>query len=262
MSEQANTCVFTTMRFDGKSSVAHYNLHLKRLQEHAFRVGIKWPKNAEKIANEAIIDEFSNHNLPVNQPGLIRLELNYQGFMQAKIRAFSIGDGDLSCVRKVTSTALPAPQWNDEINGCKHGDWKPYHDAMDIAKERNCEIALLIKEDTVLDCNSSTPLLLDDDGVAWYPNVRDGSVESISLISMLNGLKDSGIPICQGRITKTLLSRGRELVAVGTGISVVQITHIDGQLIGDGSTTFSKLCHNIYVTQLKNSWHQIQEARK
>ncbi|MDP6742485.1 MAG: aminotransferase class IV [Candidatus Thalassarchaeaceae archaeon] len=259
MIEQARTSVFTTMRWDGKYSVAHFSKHIERLENHSLRLEIPWPTNSESLATNALFQAFNDSTSSVSQEevGLVRLRLTSMGEMRASTRwkgPIKLATDNSSTILQVAATALPAPQWNETIDGCKHGDWQPYHDAKKVIDERGCEIALFIKDDAVIDCLSSTPLLLDDDGVAWYPDPTNGAVDSISIATIIPFLIECGIPVSQGRLTRSLLARGRALLAIGTGIGVAHITHLDGQEIGDGSTEFATLCAELFHTAINESW--------
>ena len=136
---------------------------------------------------------------------------------------------------------------------------RPYNDAGAQAAERGCEIALLIHNEAVVDCQLATPLLLDDDGTAWYPAPSEGALDSISLASIQSHLEREGIPLIPGRLTRNLLSRARALVAIGTGIGVVLITELDGQPIGNDSDNFANLCFESFYQALESGWTDIQE---
>ncbi len=263
MVKQARKSVFTTMRWDGKYSVSHYSKHIDRLSNHSSRLGITLPANVDSLAIDVLSKAFNDSNTAENKGeiGLVRLSLTSEGAMSASTRwknpinpTMSIS----STVTKVSATALPAPHWGDSIDGCKHGDWQPYLDAKKVVDERDCKIALFIRGDAVIDATSSTPLLLDDDGVAWISDPIYGGVDSVSIASLIPYLSDCGIPVSQGRLTKQLISRGRALLAVGTGIGVVHITKLDGQDIGDGSTDFAMLCSKLFNDAINQSWFEVK----
>jgi len=266
MIEQARASVFTTMRWDGMYSVSHFSKHIERLKNHSSRLEIPWPTNVESLAINALLQAFNESTGPVDQEevGLVRLRLTSMGEMSAstrwKIPIKLATDKSPATTVQVAATALPVPQWNETIDGCKHGDWQPFHDAKKVIDERGCEIALFIKDDAVIDCLSATPLLLDDDGVAWYPNPTNGAVDSISIATIIPFLIECGIPVSQGRLTRSLLTRGRALLAIGTGKGVVHITHLDGQEIGDGSTEFATLCAELFHTAINESWFKVKEV--
>lgn len=261
MTELAKSSVFTTLRWDGGFSVAHFEEHLTRLKEHASRLSIEWPVDAREQALSTMLSVFSNVD-ESNQDdcvGLANLNLNLNGEMSASTRWKQVNSDSHLKITRVSATAIPAPRWKVGITGCKHGDWQPYKDAGAQAAERGCEIALLIHNEAVVDCQLATPLLLDDDGTAWYPAPSEGALDSISLASIQSHLEQEGIPLIPGRLTRNLLSRARALVAIGTGIGVVLITELDGQPIGNDSDNFANLCFESFYQALESGWTDIQE---
>lgn len=261
MTELAKSSAFTTLRWDGGFSVAHFEGHLARLKEHASRLSIEWPVDAREQALSSMLSVFSNTQ-ESNQDdciGLVNLNLNLNGEISASTRWKQVKSNSHLKITRVSATAIPAPRWKDGITGCKHGDWQPYKDAATQADERGCEIALLIHDDAVVDCQWATPLLLDDDGTAWYPAPSEGALDSISLASIQGHLEREGIPLIPGRLTRNLLSRARALVAIGTGIGVEFITELDGQPIGNKSDNFASLCLESFHQALELGWEDIRE---
>lgn len=264
MSNQAYSSVFTTMRWDGECSVAHFSKHIKRLEKHSLRVGIDWPENAESLSIKSLSNAFkeSMSSSTNEEVGLVSLRLTSKGDLSAETRWIKpiISAKESFPAAQVVATALPAPHWNESINGCKHGDWQPYIDAKKVADERGCGVALFVRDDALVDGSSATPLLLDDDGVAWYPDPAYGGVDSISISTLIPRLLESGIPVSQGRLTKLLLSRAKSVLVVGTGVGVLQITHLDGQKLGDKSTEFASICHDLFNNAISESWFKIEEV--
>lgn len=260
--------VFTTIRWDGKTGVTHFLFHLERLQAHAERMGITWPEGAEKLAIIALttaFEEFDGPSLELKdgRVHLVRLRLERGGGMSAQCRTTTRSEQISTSAEGVLTsraTALPAPRWSGATTGCKHGQWQPYHDASEMAAERGCGIALLVHDDAIVDANSSTPLLLDADGVAWFPDPNLGAVESITLAAMLPHLTASGVPVMRGRLTRTLVARAKSMVVVGSGAGVIQISEIDGQSIGDASNDFAISCTNIHNQTIQDGWTEISEV--
>jgi len=261
MTELAKSSAFTTLRWDGGFSVAHFEGHLTRLKEHASRLSIGWPDDAREQALSSMLSEFTN-NQESNQDdcvGLVNLRLDLDGVISVSTRWKPMKSDSHLTINRVNATAIPAPRWEAGITGCKHGDWQPYKDAATKADERGCEIALLIHDDAVVDCQWATPLLLDDDGTAWYPAPSEGALDSISLASIEGHLEREGIPLIPGRLTRNLLSRARSLVAIGTGIGVSLITELDGQSVGNNPDDFANLCLESFHQALESGWTDIRE---
>ena len=261
MTELAKSSVFTTLRWDGGFSVAHFEDHLTRLKEHAARLSIQWPVDAREQAISSMLSVFTNTQESNQEArvGLVSLNLNLNGEISASTRWNPRKSDSHLRIARVSATAIPAPRWEAGITGCKHGDWQPYKDAGTQADERGCEIALFIHDDAVVDCQWATPLLLDDDGTAWYPAPSEGALDSISLASIEGHLEREGIPLIPGRLTRNLLSRARALVAIGTGIGVELITELDGQPIGNNPDNFANLCLESFNQALESGWTDIRK---
>ncbi|MBO57741.1 MAG: hypothetical protein CMA77_01955 [Euryarchaeota archaeon] len=266
MIDQAYSSVFTTMRWDGDSSVAHFASHFQRFKNHSLRLNIELPKDIEELSVSALSKAFNKSVKSTKQDeiGLVSLTLTSCGLVIAETRWVKSLNHQItqkaSLPVQVTATALPAPNWNETINGCKHGDWQPYIDAKNMVDERGCETALFVKEDMIIDGVAYTPILLDDDGVAWYPDPKFGGINSISVATLIPRLLDCGIPVSKGRLTKSLISRAKSILVVGTGVGVLHITNLDGQKLGDGSTQFAILCHELFESAISESWFKIEEV--
>tara|TARA_B100001750_G_scaffold226266_1_gene218885 strand:+ start:126 stop:914 length:789 start_codon:yes stop_codon:yes gene_type:complete len=262
MIDKAQSSVFTTMRWDGDYSVAHIDNHFERFKNHSSRLGIELPKDLESLSIISLSTAFkksvkSNNK---NEIGLVSLTLTSCGEISAEtrwVKSLNECSDEIDIPVQVNATAMQAPNWNDTINGCKHGDWQPYIDAKKMIEERGCQIALFVKDEMIVDGVAYTPILLDDDGVAWYPDPKYGGIDSISISTLIPRLLECGIPVSKGRLTKALLSRAKSILVVGTGVGVLHVTDIDGQKLGDGSTKFATLCHELFETSINESWFKI-----
>jgi branched-subunit amino acid aminotransferase/4-amino-4-deoxychorismate lyase len=254
------------MRWNGITSVAHFNEHLERLKAHAHRLDIEWPRNGNSAIRKVLLDSFDSDTGSSNNTdiGLVKLRLDDEGTFSAVTRWKPISENQLTSENNVSicnATAVEAPRWDGGVTGCKHGDWQPYHDAGALANERGCEIALLIHDDAVVDCQWATPLLLDDDGTAWYPAPSEGCVDSISLKTITPYLAQEGIPLIAGRLTRNLISRAHSFIAIGSGIGVKQISEIDGQKIGSDSTSFANMCQQSFNSAIISAWFDLKEEK-
>lgn len=250
---------FTTLHWDGGRRVHLFDAHLERLEEHAGRLGLAWPGGSEEGTKSAVLEAMREElESPPEKPdrssiGLLSVRLNKAGEFTAEARWVEEYPNPL------TATAVAAPRWDEGVTGTKHADWKPYGEAAKLAAERGADIALLVDGDVVVDCCRTTPLLLDDDGTAWYPDPALGSIESVTLRCARIHLEAFGIPLSSGRLTKTLLSRARSLVAVGTGVGAIRIVSLDGQPIGDDSSRFPSRCAEAVEKAFSESWVDIPE---
>ena len=247
------------MRYDGTKGVAHFKMHMARLENHASRVGISWPENSMVLAKKSL-QEWCAKNQVLHENchiTLVRLRLTSTGDFQCNGRKKEMVTNQPNSVLTLAGNAVAAPRWEGELTGCKHGEWQPYHDAHRSATDNGCDIALLIHDECIIDCHHSTPVLLDEDGTAWYPSGEQGGVNSVTIEVLKPFLIKAGIPLQPGRLTRNLVSRARSLIAVGTGIGVANISSIDGQPVGDGSLEFTKKCGEIFFETLENSWESM-----
>ena len=85
MNELAKSSVFTTLRWDGGYSVAHFEAHLTRLKEHAARLSIGWPVDAREQAISSMLSVFTNtqESNQEGSVGLVNLNLNLNGEISA-----------------------------------------------------------------------------------------------------------------------------------------------------------------------------------
>jgi len=211
------SAVFTTALVkDGE--ILAFEKHLNRLAEHAKRLRIDLPANIEE---------------------LIRNEHSSQGMQLMRIR----WDGELHLSyrgafrqRFAEAVSLPAPRWTSSVTGCKHGDWEAYRKAREAALEKGADVALLIHENAIVDAARAMPIILDEDGTLWIASKDQGGVSSITFELLRPGIIELGIPISEGKLNERLTARAREVLVVGTGIGVANISEIDGVEIGDGTT--------------------------
>tara|TARA_B100002052_G_C15501376_1_gene427331 strand:- start:29 stop:409 length:381 start_codon:yes stop_codon:yes gene_type:complete len=106
---------------------------------------------------------------------------------------------------------------------------------MENAERMGSDIALLIHDHCIVDGDRCTPILLDEDGVAYAPGEEQGAVASVTLTLIENELESAGIPLRMAWLTEELVRRCRELVVIGTGIGVVVVEEIDGHDIPVGN---------------------------
>ena len=247
---------WTTLRWDGASRVALLSLHMVRLRGHAERLGIVWPDEGDIAAANSMRDALADAEAaPVHDSvGLMRLRLLPNGSFKAKASWADAYPDPLS------STAVTAPRWVEGVTGTKHGDWQPYSDAASVAGQRGADVALLVHDETIVDCCRATPILLDDDGTAWYPDPTQGSLDSVTLEALRPGLATAGVPLIAGRLTTNLLSRARTLVAVGSGVGAIRIATLDGQQVGSDDSDFPALCSALVDEAFETSWHDLLEV--
>ena len=156
---------------------------------------------------------------------------------------------------------MEAPRWNDKIRGTKHGDWKPYLDARDMALTNKADISLLIEKESIIDGDRCMPILLDIDGIAYHPRVEEGALDSITLEQIKQCLENSGIPVRPARMTIPLVLRAKEMIVLGSGMGVQSLGIIDGRTIGTPRGKLYDIAMSCWLEKLSSSWQSIQDFR-
>ncbi len=235
----SHASVFTTLRWQ-KGCVAWLPEHLKRLREHARRLGIDWPRDfLERL-----------HDTPIQGEGnLCRIQLEREGSITLTLRDSQYSKSPL----KAASQA--APRFPEHIQGTKHAAWGDYLDARKQSIDKGADIALLVHNGEVVDGDKCTPILLDMDGVAFAPDPRGGGVDSVTASLLKPAIETAGIPFRTARLTENLLGRAAEIIVVGTGVGVAWLSEIDGQAVGSGSAgPLFKACEVAFNQELAQAW--------
>ena len=220
--------VFTTLLVHQNTMVADWPDHRSRLERHAKRLRIALPENTPEF------QPTERHEWQ-----LMRVSVRAQSQeWVVEFRPINIRNESIDAI------TLPAPRWNQRTNGCKHGDWGAYQQALEAARAAGCDAALLIHEHAIVDADRGTPLLLDEDGTVWVPSESDGGVDGITAALMERRLKENGFPVSRGRLNERLVARCHELILVGTGMGVCRVDSIDGEPVGS-STVLSSIGHRI-----------------
>lgn len=245
--------VFTTMVWDQAGCIADLDAHLERMELHAKRLRIQWPTDIKRLITEAVATLEFNDQHPTCQPkGLLRLELARDGAIDVRPRPFSIRN------ESVEAITVQAPRWSPKVNGTKHGDWQPYHDAMKQADHAGTDLALLVHEFAIVDGDRATPIVFDEDSTAWLSNASDGGVAGITAEILVPLLEAQGIPVQRGRLNERLVARAIEVIAVGSGLGVAQIESIDGEQMGTNHG-FARKCQSLLTQHYenKNAWSDV-----
>ena len=229
--------------------------HIKRLKTHCNKLSIEYPPNVKEkfaIACESLTKLENNAKYHSSQPPfLLRFSLSSSGAIDVKGRKNRPHNG------KLTATISEAPRWSGEITGTKHADWSKYLRITKNAEELGFDIALLIFNETIVDADRSTPILLDHDGIAWVCDNKMGGVDSITLDYVENVLETHGIPLMRGRLTATMLLRSEELLVLGTGVGVAKVIEVDGTKIGnDSNILYNIICETLTKLQTEK-WIEI-----
>lgn len=241
MIEDAETpdSVFTTLRWNG-TSVAWLDEHLNRLNEHAQRLSIKWPKGMGELLRKSDL---------VGEGNLCSIQLNRDGTVTCTLRESVYSDSPL------TALSQAAPRFSEIVQGTKHAEWDGYSEARSFATRDGADIALLVHDGAVVDGDRCTPIILDIDGVAYAPSPDGGGIDSITLQLLIPEIEAAGIPFRYARLTETMLGRSSEVIVVGTGVGVAWLSEIDGQSVGRNSPgPLYETCKNAFRSKLNTAW--------
>ena len=85
------------------------------------------------------------------------------------------------------------------------------------------------------------------DGVAYFSESQQ-AVQGITLEVLTSGLAEMGIPLNKAKLNERLVARCTEIIALGTGIGCCKIISIDGDEVGQKSSTISNKCQ-AYLAQ-------------
>ena len=135
MARKPRDAVFTTALWDGNTKVAHFDLHMKRLRNHADRLRINLPENSEQLIAQSVLDNMEKFS----EKKLINITFDcISGEFQTKSR-------ELPKLRNcnIDAMTIPMKKWLGQVTGTKHGDWQFYIDAKEVAEENGVDIALL-----------------------------------------------------------------------------------------------------------------------
>ncbi len=235
--ERPGASVFTTAAFRNTTVLAR-SAHEERLIR--FAEAARCPPLEAEFVRDEINRSLEETTLDV---GLMRIEWSADGKLSIHIRANPEIRGPVSAI------SVPAPRWPRRFRGIKHGAWSAYVTARDTAERTGSDIALLIHDYSIVDGDRCTPILLDEDGVAYAPGEEQGAVESVTLTLIEHELESAGIPLRTAWLTEELVRRCRELVVVGTGIGALAIEEIDGHEIPVGNCLLAPIERG-----LKEAW--------
>ena len=220
--ERPGDSVFTTVAFRNTTLLA-FSEHEKRLIQFAQTARCP-PLDVDAFRKE-IHRGLEETNL---ESGLIRIEWSINGNLSINIRKNPGIRGPISAI------SVAAPRWPGRFQGIKHGAWSAYLAAMEDAERMGSDIALLIHDRCIVDGDRCTPIILDEDGIAYVPGGEQGAVASVTLTLIEHELESAGIPLRTAWLTEELVRRCREFVVIGTGIGAAAVEEIDGHEIPVG----------------------------
>ena len=248
--------VFTTVAWDGGSRLLAADLHIARLFRHAERLGFNLPNNLAELIFEAL----SKTEIPgksvvgENQaPFLIKIGVNPNGDIKLIPRVNGKWPNPMRAI------SLAAPRWESSVRGTKHGDWQPYFDAREVANEHGVDISLLFDGDILVDGDRCMPILLDNDGVAYYPKPSEGALDSVTLEQIREGIESAGVPVREARLTLSMLLRASEMIVLGSGLGVQALGEIDGRQIGQPNGRLYQAAYNAWMIRLQSAWMRLED---
>ena len=239
--------VFTTMRFSQGRGLFLLDNHLARMLEHAVKLRI----DESNINRESFI-ELLQKNPPQISEGLVRIACAKDSELSVAYRPFKIQNEAIDAI------TVPSPIWPPRIAGTKHGAWGAYIDAQNYAEQKGADLALMVHDYSIVDGDRCTPLVLDEDGVAWVSHANS-SVSSITLSAIHDSILEAGFHIQRGNLNERLVARCVEAIAVGSGVGVLKIDSIDNEPIGDGGTRLYDVCVNTLDNNYNNpdNWEEV-----
>lgn len=251
-SAEPHSQVWTAMAWDGKKSVLAPDLHFNRLFRHSQILGIEINDDLPKIILNKLEkqDQFENlDELNYEIPFLVKIIIKKDGEIFIQTRKNKHWQDD-----PLQAISMKLPDFELPILGTKHGNWQPYDEARKQAINHDSDIALLFKNNLLIDGDYCLPLMLDNDGVAYHPSNTDGALDSVTLQLLRNDVEELGIPIRSAKINLNMLSRASELIVIGSGMGVCSVGSIDGTPIGKPKGKLYQVARAVWLNKLNNDW--------
>ena len=251
-SAESHSQVWTAMAWDGKKSILAPDLHFNRLFRHSQILGIEINDDLPKIILNKLEkqDQFENlDKLNYEIPFLVKIIVKKDGEIFIQTRKNKHWQDD-----PLQAISMKLPDFELPILGTKHGNWQPYDEARKQAINHDSDIALLFKNNLLIDGVYCLPLMLDNDGVAYHPSNADGALDSVTLQLLRNDVEELGIPIRSAKINLKMLSRASELIVIGSGMGVCSVGSIDGTPIGKPKGKLYQVARAVWLNKLNNDW--------
>ncbi|OUV67268.1 MAG: hypothetical protein CBC89_03595 [Euryarchaeota archaeon TMED129] len=251
-SAEPHSQVWTAMAWDGKKSILAPDLHFNRLFRHSQILGIEINDDLPKIILNKLEkqDQFENlDELNYEIPFLVKIIIKKDGEIFIQTRKNKHWQDD-----PLQAISMKLPDFELPILGTKHGNWQPYDEARKQAINHDSDIALLFKNNLLIDGDYCLPLMLDNDGVAYHPSNVDGALDSVTLQFLRNDVEELGIPIRSAKINLKMLSRASELIVIGSGMGVCSVGSIDGTPIGKPKGKLYQVARAVWLNKLNNDW--------
>ena len=244
MAGKPRDSVFTTVMWDGKSSIADFMAHIARLENHAKRLRIELPDNLPAAIAKEVCRFRNTHDEN------LKLLLTIRYSTSNKI---SLTSRPLPKLRssEIHGKTRPLKKWLGEVTGTKHGDWKPYLDARDDAEHSGADISILIDEFSIVDADRAGVVVIDEDGTAYISDSNLG-VRGITNEIITRGLNSIGVPVMKARLNERMVARCEEILVTGTGIGCSKLVTIDGEIIGREESLIFEKCRDLLSQHYSN----------
>ena len=244
MAVKPRDSVFTTVMWDGESSIADFTDHIARIENHAKRLRIELPDDLPAVIAKEVCRFRNNHD--ENQKLLLTIRYS-------TLDKISLTSRPLPKLRssEIHGKTRQLKKWLGEVTGTKHGDWKPYLDARDDAEQSGADISILIDEFSIVDTDRASVVVIDEDGTAYVSDNNLG-VHGITNEIIIRSLNSIGIPVMKARLNERMVARCEEILVTGTGIGCSKLVTIDGEIIGREESLIFEKCRDLLSQHYSN----------
>ncbi|DAC26194.1 MAG TPA: hypothetical protein D7H99_06970 [Candidatus Poseidoniales archaeon] len=244
MAAKPRDSVFTTVMWDGESSIADFTAHIARLENHAKRLRIELPEDLPAVIAKEVCRFLKSHDENLKSLLTIRYSTSDN---------ISLTSRPLPKLRssEIHGKTRPLKKWLGEVTGTKHGDWQPYLDARDDAEQSGADISILIDEFSIVDADRASVVVIDEDGTA-YVSDNNLAVHGITNEIITRSLNSIGIPVMKARLNERMVARCEEILVTGTGIGCSKLVTIDGEIIGREESLIFEKCRDLLSQHYSN----------
>mgnify|MGYP001174871903 CR=1 FL=1 len=259
MNSEKNS-VFTTIGWDGERKFFAIDEHLIRLENHAIISDIEFNKDSiknikNKLKNKVFKEIKKYQDIKSGKPaGLVTIRVNKEGEVSITERSNKF---NINC-NYINAITIDAPKNLIRNKGVKYGKHLPYKNALKLAKEHDGNAALLVENNSVIDGDRGSLIVLNKDGSAWASSNKYGSIKSITLELIKEKLLKRGIPLSFGKITIDMILKSCDAIMVGTGLGVTRIHSIDKRIFEFSSSKLFETTTEIFEELNNEKWTEIK----
>ena len=102
------------------------------------------------------------------------------------------------------------------------------------------------------------PILLDNDGVAYYPKPSEGALDSVTLEQIREGIESDGV-LLGSKTDSPNVATGFEMIVLGSGLGVLALGEIDGRKIGQPNGRLYQAAYNAWMIRLQTAWMRLED---